>query len=271
MASDGNGNVWVVFDDTGLAELMPLVDPSTGKYTFNLLSNTTFSPAIVQLRFAAGTAWVLKQDGHLASAHATTTTMTLTDATGMAFDGTYMWVANGTKTVALVRPATSSTPVAVGLLPLTFSLGTGPTDLFFDGIYLWGADTKAGVIYQIVPSTRQVIHEISVPKLASNKASMVFDGFYMWVGSTGGKIWKINQNGAIVAGYAVSASDLAFDGRTIFAVEPTSGNVTQLRACDGFNVGKLVLPAPVSSIVFSGSRLWMIPQNPTKTEALFIR
>jgi hypothetical protein len=280
MASQGNGRVWVI--DNGARALYDAAQgpPGRGIAIEKVVDLNQVVWPVLQLRFAAGKAWVLGQDGTLVSASDYSTTLTSPDVTptnletlrnpsAMAFDGTYMWVANGGPNLDRVKPATTSNKAEA--TPQPAPKGAAISDLFFDGIYLWAVDTRAGVVYELLPSTLAVVHQIDLPGLAGNKESMVFDGFYLWVGSTGGDLWKLNQNGSIAATYPIFAADLAFDGRTIFAVRPTSGNVTQIRVCDGLNMGNLVLPAPVNSIAFSGDALWMTPKTSSSSARLFIQ
>jgi hypothetical protein len=90
---------------------------------------------------AQGIAGATGSQGPVGAAGATVGTYNLgTAANGVAFDGTYIWVANGNAgTVTKLRAGTGAT---VG----TYNVGGGPNSVAFDGNYIWVTNFQSNTV-----------------------------------------------------------------------------------------------------------------------------
>ena len=153
-----------------------------------------------------------------------------TAVTGMAFDGTNLWVSTASNTapsVLTVRVSDST----VHTVP--FSFGNGP--MAFDGSNSWvtsaASSTSAASIIKMRASDGQSLGSFAI---GENPQAVAFDG---------SNIWVIFQG--------VTPPGLA---------SPASGGVIKLRGGDGSAIG--VFPAgnlPIS-IAFDGANMWVLSQ-----------
>lgn len=70
---------------------------------------------------------------------------------GLAYDGTYVWVANyNDNTVSKVN---ASTGAVVG----TYAVGSGPVAVVFDGAYIWVANNSANTLSKLNPGSGSAV------------------------------------------------------------------------------------------------------------------
>jgi hypothetical protein len=96
------------------------------------------------------------------------------DPTGVAFDGTNVWVANsGAGTVTELSPSGAT----IG----TFSVGSAPDAVAFDGTNVWVANSGAGTVTELSPSGAT----IGTFSVGSAPDAVAFDGTNVWVANSG--------------------------------------------------------------------------------------
>ncbi len=154
----------------------------------------------------------------------------------LAFDGARIWTANVSGSVSILTPSDSGS-WTVRTLPIQFKR---PSDILYDGTYMWVSDFEAGRMYKLDGSGNviQTIEVISPTKMA-------FDGTNIWVpnyglstvtvisAATGQVVKKLERNGLMHPTYT------AFDGENISVSNPSGHYVSFWRASDFTPVGYL--------------------------------
>ena len=144
------------------------------------------------------------------------------------------------------------------------------TGLTFDGKYLWVADRKTDLIYQVSPKDGKVIRTLKAPGYWT--VGLAWDGKYLWaVDLKGGipkneayqgKLYKIDpKDGTVLHTVDLSVvypQDLAWDGHYLWVVDASSKKLVQFDPEDGTTIKSI--PAPAGSptgLTFDGRYLWV--------------
>jgi YVTN family beta-propeller protein len=150
-------------------------------------------------------------------------TYPVSGSNGVAFDGTNIWVANGSGSVTKLL---ASTGAVVG----TYTVGTGPNGVAFDGTNIWVTNQGSSNVTKLLASTGAVVGTYTV---GSSPEGVAFDGTNIWVANVGGNtVTKLlASTGAVVGTYTVGSepAGVAFDGTNIW-VATDSGSVTKIGA-----------------------------------------
>ncbi len=179
--------------------------------------------------------------------------------TGIAFDGTDLWVANNSgASVSKLEPNS-------GIVLGTFPVGSYPTGMAFDGANIWVADYgyngSNDTVTVLKASTGQSL-PFSPVRVGRGPRMVTFDGANIWVtNETSNTVTKIRASDGIpVATYSVGVSPdgIAFDGANIWVNNSGSNTVTKLRATDGELLGTYSVDDPVFGIAFDGSHMWVV-------------
>jgi DNA-binding beta-propeller fold protein YncE len=91
---------------------------------------------------------------------------------GIAFDGSNVWVTNGDDNTVSEVNATSG--ISIG----TFSVGTGPQCIAFDGANIWVANYTAGTLTKLRAADGSNLGTFTV---GSYPLGVAFDGVNIWV------------------------------------------------------------------------------------------
>ena len=169
---------------------------------------------------------------------------------GVAFDGTYIWVANRDDgTVSKINPVTGTvigTPIAVGSQPLGVA---------FDGTNIWVTNNGSNNVSKIDPATNTVTATVTG---LSFPAGVAFDGTNIWV-TNGDSMSKIDPVTGTVVGapIAVGAAPdgVAFDGTNIWVTNSVSNNVSKINP-DG-TVTNLSVGSMPRGVAFDGTNIWV--------------
>lgn len=213
--------------------------------------------------------------------------------TGVAFDGTNIWVANyGSNNVTKLRASDGANlgtftvgdnPVAIafdganiwtanensnnvtklrvsdGVNLGTFAVGTFPQGIAFDGANIWVSNNSSNNVTKLRTSDGANLGTFTV---GSGPRGVVFDGANIWVANAGsGNITKLRaSDGEPINTYTVNVFSfgIAFDGENIWV--SSTGGITKLRASDGANLG--VFGNGTSGIAFDGVNIWHTHQAP---------
>ena len=134
-----------------------------------------------------------------------------TNPSGIAFDGTSIWVANsGSNNVTKLL---ASSGAVVG----TYTVGANPAAIVFDGTNIWVANGNSNNVTKLLASTGATLGTYTV---GSDPHSIVFDGTNIWVLNIGSNnVTKLlASTGAAVGTYAVGSAP-----RASSSTAPTSG------------------------------------------------
>ncbi len=139
--------------------------------------------------------------------------------------------------------------------------GPFPTGIAFDGEYLWVADRKTNLLYQIDRKDGKVIKMIQAPAFAPY--GLVWDGKYLWISDIGeGKIYKMDIKNNLVLktidAPGPSAVGLAWDGKYLIVADNKEDMIHKISPNDGTAISSFEAPDKDSTgIVYDGKYLWI--------------
>jgi hypothetical protein len=183
------------------------------------------------------------------------------------------------------------------------ALAAEPTNMMFDGVYLWIANLNVGKISKVrardgvvvgnfavpgsplglayggtniwftsndnnirrISPTGSVSGPLAIPNLSTSSSQIIFDGIYNWIGTVNG-VFKMRTNDFFVVGYMtnVNARYIATDGYSIWASETTS-TITRIRISDNANLGTINVPNGPGYMTFDGFSMWVTNDDNTIT------
>ena len=138
---------------------------------------------------------------------------------GLAFDGSSVWVA-ASPNVVKVNDQTFL-PTQTISVPGTFQLA-------FDGTNIWSANGSANTVTKIQASDGTVLATYALPNSADD---LVFDGQFIWILSRGSaSVTKLTTNGLIVGTFATGASpsSIVFDGANVWVTNLANSSLTKM-------------------------------------------
>jgi hypothetical protein len=153
-------------------------------------------------------------------------------------------------------------PLQVALLKwapysgLTFSVGSKPDGIVFDGANVWVANGGGNTVTKLRSSDGVNLGTFTV---GDSPFGMAFDGANLWVANSTGVTKLRASDGSNLGTFGVGASPLgvACDGSNIWVASFGSGTVTKLRASDGMPLGIFALPFPAFGVAFDGENIWV--------------
>ncbi len=179
---------------------------------------------------------------------------TQTTPTDVTYDGTYIWVTNQTS-FSLTRVTVSTGAVQ------NFTVGGTPAQAAFDGTYLWVTLVTANQVVAIVPATGQEEVARRVDTGLNLPNGIVFDGEWLWVTNSGNNtVSKITTAGDTPFGPYPTGSNpqgVAYDGRSIWVANNGVDTITAYNPLDGTARGTYGVGDGPVSIVFDGTWLWV--------------
>jgi YVTN family beta-propeller protein len=176
--------------------------------------------------------------------------------TGIAFDGSHIWVVNNSSdTVTEIQPSD-------GAVLGTFPVGSYPVGIAYDGTNIWvangGYNSSGSTVTVLSATTGQP--PFSPVMVGQGPRELVFDGFYMWVANSGtNTVTKVQANtGVVVNTYIVGANPecMAFDGTNIWVSNRGTNTVTKLSEL-GVTLGTFTVGNGPFGIAFDGSYIWV--------------
>lgn len=177
--------------------------------------------------------------------------------TGLAFDGKYLWLADGsTDKIYKISPET-------GAVVSSFdSPGHHPEGLAWDGQYLWHIDSGEKLMYKLDPATGTAL-----TILESNSPSprdLTWDGEYLWIADyQSDTLLKVSPiDGMMVQTFASPAGEptgLAFDGRYLWVGDRGQDRVYLVNPADGLCLSSLRSYGPFPyGLAWAGDTLWNV-------------
>lgn len=176
------------------------------------------------------------------------------------FDGTYLWGITGDNKVLKIRTSD-------GRKILEKSIGTKPSDVIYDGNYIWITDETDNKIRKINPVSGELVTGCDDVSVGSKPVSAVFDGTYVWVANYGNDtVSKISASNCSKIGDYLSVGDgpskLVYDGQYAWVLNNGSKSITVLNPANyqGVQYVNLIGNNP-QDIVFDGTYLWVTNSN----------
>jgi len=142
----------------------------------------------------------------------------------------------------------------------TFTVGTAPIGLCFDGTSIWVANTggSSTTVTKLAASTGATIGTYTV---GSQPEGICFDGASIWVANFGNNnVTKLNAStGAASGPYSVGTgpAGICFDGASIWVANNNSGTVTKLNTNTGATIGTYTVGSEADAICFDGASIWV--------------
>jgi len=227
------------------------------------LGRRAFRAAVLIASLAVG-----GQASHAKSVNYTVYTLSVGDspsslATGVMFDGHYIWVAvQNPDGGALVKMNTS------GAVLSTTGVGDNPDEMAFDGTNVWVTDFTSNDV-TIVDSSGNLVKTIPLapstnPAGPANPEGIVFDGKSIWVANDGPYMNSVSKfdvaSQSLVGTYPVGLApdSVAFDGTYIWVANSDNNNVWFLdRNTGDFVNGNITYGLFPTDMVWDGTYMWV--------------
>lgn len=158
------------------------------------------------------------------SLYSTSRNFSIGNLYGIAFDGTYVWVANPNSSSTILKIDLSANAVVN-----TVTVGSTPFALAFGGGFLWVANWGSNTVSKIDASTSAIVATISV---GSAPNALAVSGSFLWVANYySNTVSKIDMStNTVVATVPVGASPagLAVVGAFVWVANNSSNNVSKI-------------------------------------------
>ncbi len=179
------------------------------------------------------------------------------NCTGLAFDGTSLWVGDHLQDAIFKLDAAGGKVTARLKSP-----GRRPAGLAFDGEQLWNVDALTTKIYRMRPAdglvTRTVPAPVQLPR------ALAWDGKALWLSDEAGRtIHQVDaQDGTTIREIpfpSQSVDALAFDGRYLWVADRLDDRLYAVHVDSGEVVAGLPAPGPHAiGLAAAGERLWAL-------------
>ncbi len=139
--------------------------------------------------------------------------------------------------------------------------GNFPTGLAFDGKYLWIADRKTDMLYQIDPETGAQKNKITAP--GYSPTGLAWDGTHLWcVDDKEGYLYRINvetgEAERVIEAYTRNPKDICWDGELLWVVDDRLDILMSVDPEDGMMITNHDAPSgSPDGLTFDGKFLWV--------------
>ena len=226
-----NNVIWMTTDGTILGSVVVGTTPSwlafdgSNMWVANYNSNTV-------MPLAAGIGPSIGPPGY-APGSVINTVNVGTNPSGMAFDGTNIWVTNqGSDNVIVILAATGAIQNTFPVGPPLLGSSYGPSAIAFDGTHMWITNSNTNTV------VRMALNGTIVKTCATGSYpnAVAFDGTNIWTANFGdnispGTVTKLlASTGAILGTYTVgiAPAGVAFDGVNIWVPNEGSDSISKL-------------------------------------------
>ncbi len=186
----------------------------------------------------------------------------------VAFDGTYIWVANsgGGTSVSKVDVRTNT---IVG----TATVGANPYGVAFDGTYMWVSNYTSANVSKVDVRTNTTVATVPV---GTTPYAIAFDGAYVWVANGGANnVTKIDvRTNAVVATttVGVAPTGIAFDGAYMWVTNSGSGStVSKIDVRTNSVVATTTVGSTPYAIAFDGAYMWVANKGANSVSKIDVR
>ena len=142
--------------------------------------------------------------------------------------------------------------------PMSFTVGTRPGALAFDGANMWIANYGSGTVSVLRANNGELVRTCTVGR---SPTGIAYDGANMWV--TNGDDSNVNVLRASDCAHVMTPtvgdlpSRIAFDGTNMWVANNWSHSVSVLRASDGYHVMTPTVSTWPVGLAFDGSNMWV--------------
>jgi hypothetical protein len=151
----------------------------------------------------------------------------------------------------------------------TYSVGSEPFGVAFDGSNIWVANGGSNSVTKILASTGAVVGNYPV---GAGPIEAAFDGTNIWVTNlSGNTVTKLlASSGAVVGSYPVGIQPcgVAFDGTNIWVANYGSNTVTELLASNGSLLKTYSVGSNPCTEAFDGANIWVANQGASTVTVL---
>ena len=146
--------------------------------------------------------------------------------------------------------------------------GHFPTGLAFDGQYLWNADRQTDSLYQIDPTSGEIIKTLNAP--GYQIADLAYDGQMLWcLDIEEGLIYRLDPQTGINEKTIYAPCDrprgMAFDGQYLWLSDIRGDELLQISTEDGTTINSFKAPAGnIEGLAFDGTYLWAADRSADK-------
>jgi hypothetical protein len=149
-------------------------------------------------------------------------TFPLSGASGLTFDGTYLWVACWGK---VNSPGTVAKMKTDGTIVGSYPVGVEPWGVAYDGASIWVANMAAGTVTKLRASNGATLGTFS---LYNSPRYIVFDGTNIWVSTFNALVYELRDSDGVTLGYFPGGDEgLAFDGANVWIASFAGNAVTK--------------------------------------------
>jgi YVTN family beta-propeller protein len=169
------------------------------------------------------------------------------------------------KQVALLRwyPAIATTT--------TFSVGTHPAGVAFDGANIWVANFASDNVSVLRANDGS---HVMTPTVGSTPFGLAYDGANMWVTNLGDGALSVlrasDGNRVMTPTVGNYPAGVAFDGINMWVGNSGDNSVSVLRASDGAHVITAAVGSYPKSIAFDGTNMWVVNSNSHNVSVLHL-
>ena len=187
---------------------------------------------------------------------------------GIAFDGTNIWVVNRNDNTLTVLNAISGQPTSFS--PVSLPSGGYPAGIAFDGVNMWVTNHNIGTVSVINASTGQAASNINPNPITGFRTpyGIAFDGTNMWVANADDtNVIVINASTGQPSLSPVSTENnpegIASDGTNMWITNWGNDSVTVINATTGVpaSFSPVTVRNNPRSIAFDGANMWVVSNS----------
>jgi hypothetical protein len=141
----------------------------------------------------------------------------------------------------------------------TVNVGTGPTDIGFDGLNLWVALRDQNALAKIRANDATIVSTTTLNAVAP--IAVAFDGLFVWTANrfSGNVTRALARDPSANVNFPTGAGPiaLAFDGENMWVSNILANTITKLRASNGANLGNFNVGNTPWGILYDGTNIWV--------------
>ncbi|MFA6130869.1 MAG: DUF2817 domain-containing protein [Patescibacteria group bacterium] len=179
---------------------------------------------------------------------------------GLAYDGTYFWLADDYTNTIYKLNASTGAVVSSCIAPYSRPSGVA----YYSGT-LWVSDWGSDLVYLVNPTTCAVSSSWAAPSTGSH--GIAHDGTNLWLAdSDSDLIYKLNPTtGAVTSSFAApgpASRGLAYEDGSLWVADETDETYYKLNPTDGSTqLTRTVVELTVEGIAFVDGRLWSVDET----------